>query len=349
MMDSDDDSDEHVVPLGKGTVGLGPDSDRAIRDYIRRAQRSWRERKRDQAREKAFERERLNQLVENAAKQRALDREQEQLEKELYAEKLVAQRKEGERALRATIEQRRCAHAQQILRDRDAAKTRREKHCEERRVHREREILARKRLFEIERRNRLRDLQDQEQARQEAVTVLKSRAEMGRQMLQHSVERALRVKREAAARDKAVQRKKELARGRRLRFNEETLKDYIKELSEADKKRRVEMGDSRENQLELHRMKWKNESQTLQQTTRERREVAYKRIKECHAREYSRELQRRQHRQTYFSSLLFRGGASPSAATSAAASPQAIGHARPHSAPAGAQHHVTTVAADADA
>ena len=309
MFDSDND-EYQLVPLGKGTTGLGAqESDKAIRDYTRRAQQSWRQSKLTQAKERAFEAERLNALLENESKQRKLDREEAAHRKEIQAEKMLVQRKEQERDLQAQIEKRRQDYAAQILKERCEAKTRRQKSLNERRIHHDREVLARKKLFEIERRIWKRDKEEQEQRRQENVCELKRRAACDREQLQLSVQNAVLQKHECTKRDKSVQRKKETVQRRRLKLHKENLTTEIKELVDSQKKKRTQLEERRDETMHRQREAWRKEANTITQTIKERREADFVLIKDNHNIVYQREVQLRQERNGFYASNAFGGTA----------------------------------------
>eukprot|EP01063_Lacrimia_lanifica_P003151 TRINITY_DN11681_c1_g4_i1.p1 TRINITY_DN11681_c1_g4~~TRINITY_DN11681_c1_g4_i1.p1 ORF type:complete len:347 (+),score=142.69 TRINITY_DN11681_c1_g4_i1:57-1097(+) len=306
-------------PLGRGTMGLGGDSDKAIRDYARRTHEAWKRSKLRQAREKAFEMQRLIALVENESKMRKEERERAQEKKELLVEKMVASRKEQERQLKLELDRTMEERVGEITRERIESRGRRERILCEKKEQKERNVQARKLLHAKQREAWAKEIEDTEAERKEQVDELRRRAAEGRQKKLEAVERAKKLKIERAQKDKQLQRAKETKRDKRVEKFKADISDDIRQDNEVIKKRRRQREEERLDDLEKDRLRRRKEAQEVTALIKTRRQHTLDLIRRNHNEQHEHRLQLRTLRQQQSPGLF---------------SPSPVTYSRPASAPA---------------
>eukprot|EP01064_Diplonema_japonicum_P010915 TRINITY_DN18152_c0_g1_i1.p1 TRINITY_DN18152_c0_g1~~TRINITY_DN18152_c0_g1_i1.p1 ORF type:complete len:357 (+),score=89.79 TRINITY_DN18152_c0_g1_i1:48-1073(+) len=301
---------EDIESLGKGTFGLGGDSDKAIREYQRQSQRAWRRSKLSQKREKLIEEERLFALVKNAAAERKKEYEDEQIRKQIQAEKQLVKRKEQEKAMAEMMEKRREDWRDTLVRERTGQKLRAEKAQEQRKEKREREVENRKLKMEKDRSEWRREIELHTQQRVQEVTEMKRQSELSRERKHLAVERAKQDKLAHVKNGKSEQLRKERVKKKIVEGNRFLLHSHIRESTDNKKKRRILAEENKTEKLHSQMEARKKEHESLNTVMRERREAKFLLIKEQHNRELHREQMKRKREMTqknYFHSSLFRG------------------------------------------
>ncbi|KAJ9452836.1 hypothetical protein DIPPA_10734 [Diplonema papillatum] len=292
--DAEDDLSTWMSPLGKGTTGLGQESDAAIEEYQRQLRREWRQKKADQAKRDAGERERQTAQWATESKRRREEKEEAQRLREIAVLRTIQSRKQQEKEAANDVASRRAEWQTNIRDAKETSKSKRIRAKEEVSLKREENAQALRAKIQKERDLMERERQNMHLLRVEEVYALRERARISLRLKEEAVKNLVQRKIEIANSAKEEQKKKEVIRQGRLAENRDRLIADIREEQAEVKRRRQRCEEARDDYLFKEREKRKKETITLSETTGNRRDAVAIALRQQHNVQREHELLLRQ-------------------------------------------------------